>query len=212
MSAEDRREQLLDVALSLAREKGVQGLSVDAVARAAGVTRPLVYTLYGDLDALLEALAEREERLALDDVAAAVPSLPGDEDPDEVLVRGVDLFLDAVRRHPDRWHLILLPSDGMPGPLAARIERNRAAVLEALEELVGWGLRRRGGPDLDAELLARTILTLAQDAARLVLADPRAHPAERISGFVRAVLEAIERGPGDPSAPAPRGWPRLPPA
>lgn len=207
MTADERREQLLDVTLGLIRARGMQGLSVDAVARAAGVTRPLVYTVFGDLDALLDALGDREERQALADVAAAVPVLPDAADPDEVLVRGVGLFLAAVRAEPDRWHLILLPPDGMPARMAARIERNRSAVLAALEELVVWGVRRRGGPAVDPELLARTILTLAQDAARLVLEDPGAHPTERVTGFVRAVLGAIERGPGDPSAPPPRSWP-----
>ena len=191
MTAEDRREQILDVTLRAIREGGMQGLSIEAVAKAAGVTRPLVYTLFADLAGLLDALAEREEPRALADVQAAIPSDLTAADPDALLTEGVALFVGAVRAHPDRWHLILLPPDGTPAGLHARIERNRAAILAQLEGLVAWGLDRRGGPALDAELTARMILTLAQDAARLVLADPRAYTTERIAGFTGAALRML---------------------
>jgi AcrR family transcriptional regulator len=193
MRAEDRREQLLDVALRLTRDRGMQGLSVEAVAREAGVTRPLVYTAFDDLDGLLDALVDREEPLALADVQAAIPDDLGGADPDELLARGVTLFMDAVRAHPDRWHLILLPPDGTPERLRARIETNRAAILGQLEELVAWGIERRGGPELDPALTARMILTLAQDAARLVLADPAHYTTERVAGFATAALRLLDR-------------------
>jgi AcrR family transcriptional regulator len=193
MSAEDRREQILDVTLRAIRSGGMQSLSVEAVAKAAGVTRPLVYTLFDDLDGLLDALAEREEPRALADVQAAIPQDPTAADPDALLTEGVATFVRAVRAHPDRWHLILLPPDATPGRLQERIERNRTAILGQLEQLVAWGLERRGGPALDAELTARMILTLAQDAARLVLAHPRAYPTERIAGFTSAALRLLDR-------------------
>jgi AcrR family transcriptional regulator len=193
MTAQDRREQILDVTLREIRARGMQGLSIEAVARAAGVTRPLVYTLFDDLAGLLDALAEREEPRALADVQAAIPSDVESADPDALLTEGVTLFVEAVRAQPDRWHLILLPPDGTPAGLHQRIERNRSAILAQLEELVAWGLRRRGGPDLDPELTARMVLTLAQDAARLVLADPRAYTTERIAAFTTAAMALLDR-------------------
>jgi len=191
MTAEERREQVLDVTLALARTDGMHGLTMEAVARAAGVTRPLVYGIFGDLDGLLDALSDRERDRALADLAGALPATIPDEDPDAVLTRGVRVFADAVRAHPDRWHLILLPPDGTPARMRERIERTRAEVLGRLEALVRWALERRGGPDVDPELLARLILTLAQDAARLVLADPAAYPTARIEAFTAAALAAL---------------------
>jgi AcrR family transcriptional regulator len=193
MSAEDRREQILDVTLRAIRERGMHGVSIESVARDAGVTRPLVYTLFSDLEGLLDALTDREEPRALADVQAAIPDDPAAADPDALLEQGVALFVEAVRAHPDRWHLILLPPDGMPERLRERIERNRGAILAQLEQLVGWGIERRGGPHLDAELTARMILTLAQDAARLVLSDPRTYSTDRIAGFTRAALALLDR-------------------
>ncbi len=165
------------------------------MARAAGVTRPLVYTLFDDFDGLLDALADREEGRALGDLEVALAAFVVDEDPDAALARGVRLFLDGVRAQPDRWNLILMPPDGTPARLRARIERNRAAILTRLEDFVRWGLERRGGPPgLDAELLARMILTLAQETARLVLTHPRRYSNDRILSFTTAALAAVERG------------------
>ena len=192
MAAAERREQLLDVTLGLAGERGFHGLTIDAVARAAGVTRPVVYDLFGDLAGLLNALAEREEERALADLADVVPDDPGDADPDELVVRGLERYLAAVRAAPDRWRLVLHPPEGTPPALRARTEANRRRVLERLERLVRWGLARRGAATarLDTELLARSLQVLAEDAARLQLADPGAFPTERFSGFARRLLES----------------------
>src|SRR5690242_13726806 len=43
MAPEQRREQLLDAALSVILEQGYSGVSIEAIARAAGVTRPVIY-------------------------------------------------------------------------------------------------------------------------------------------------------------------------
>src|SRR3954451_20123648 len=203
MSPRERPEQLLDLTLVLARREGMQGLSIERVAREAGVTRPVVYGVFDDLDGLLDALAAREEPRALADVAAAIPGDPAAQHPDEVLVESVRLFLAAVAAQPDRWHLILLPPEGTPARLRERIEKNRDAILGELEALVTWGLRRRGGPELDAELMARMILTLAEDAARMLLQEPGTTSPEQIAAFTAAALAALEHGEPDPTASLP---------
>ena len=56
MSAAERREQLLDVALEILTEQGAEALSIDAIAKGAGITRPVVYTQFGDLPFALALL------------------------------------------------------------------------------------------------------------------------------------------------------------
>src|SRR3954449_171013 len=58
MSAPARREQLLDAAKAVVAEHGFHGVSIEAVARGAGVTRPIVYRHFDDLAPLLAALVE----------------------------------------------------------------------------------------------------------------------------------------------------------
>jgi AcrR family transcriptional regulator len=161
MPPRQRREQLLDAALSVILEQGYGGVSIEAVARAAGVTRPVVYDHFPNLGRLLHALIEREERYSLEQLERVVPDDPGDGDPIELLGGGVRRFLDAVASRPTTWRLILLPLDGTPAIVRQHVETNRTRTFQRIEQLVRWALEQRELPnDLDVELTARAIRDL----------------------------------------------------
>ena len=191
---EERRQQLLDAALQVIAEEGYAGVTIEAIARRAGVTRPVVYGVFADLAELLAALMQRQEERALALLAEAVPVEPQQRDPDALLVDGMRMFLDAVARDPAGWRVILLPPDGTPSAIRDYVERNRLALLGRLEKLIAWGLERRGGPKgLDVELLARSLLAAGEEAGRLVLTDPDRFPPERLADFAAALLAAAPR-------------------
>jgi AcrR family transcriptional regulator len=187
MPPEQRREQLLDAALSVILELGYVGVSVEAVARAAGVTRPVVYDHFPNLGRLLHALVEREESYALEQLEHVVPDDPGEVEPTELLTGGVRRFLDAVASRPATWRIILLPPEGTPAIVRQHVERNRALTLERIEQVVTLTLT---GPldQLDIELMARAIRDLGEDAGRMVLTDPERYPPERYQRFVKTVM------------------------
>src|SRR5688500_430744 len=104
MSAEERREQLLDVAKELIDETAFHGRSIEAVARHAAITRPVVDNHVADLDALLEAMTEREGARALAQLAEVIPSDPG-SDPQAALIDCFREYLETVRADPITWRL-----------------------------------------------------------------------------------------------------------
>src|SRR5258708_37936663 len=65
-------ERILDAALALAGASGLRNLTIDDVARRAGVGRMTVYRRFGERARLVEALTAREARGALEalDLAA----------------------------------------------------------------------------------------------------------------------------------------------
>jgi AcrR family transcriptional regulator len=192
MPPAERREQLIDAALSVILEQGYGGVSIEAVARTAGVTRPVVYDHFPNLGRLLHALIEREERYSLEQLDQVVPVEPGDRDPVELLAGGVRRFLDAVADRPATWRLILLPLDGTPDLVRQHVETNRALMLERIERLVAWALDRPELPDdLDVELTARAIRDLGEQAGRMVLTDPERYPPERYGQFVELVMRLV---------------------
>src|SRR5437660_3245661 len=130
-----RREQLIDAALGVIVEQGYAGVSIEAVARAAGVTRPVIYDHFPNLGRLLRALIEREERYSLEQLELVVPEPPGGGDPVDVVAGGVRRFLEAVARRPATWRIILLPLEGTPAIVREHVERNRALVLARIERL-----------------------------------------------------------------------------
>src|SRR6201992_4440003 len=81
---EKGREQLIDAALNVIVEQGYEGVSIESIARMAGVTRPVIYDHFSNLGRLLQALIEREEAYALAQLAAVVPAAPQDGSPAEL--------------------------------------------------------------------------------------------------------------------------------
>jgi AcrR family transcriptional regulator len=193
MRAADRRQQLLDTTLDIVVERGFHALTIEAVAQGAGGTRPIVYKQFDDLPGLVRALIDREEDRAISQLARAIPSIPGDRDPDDLLVEGLQLFLEAVQECPKSWQLILLPPEGVPAVFHERTNRTRRNVLRQLEKLVAWGIERRGGPTLDSELFARLLMEMAEDSARLILTQPEKFTGERIIAFARTLVTAFNR-------------------
>ena len=189
MSAEERREQLLDVAKVLVDESGFHGINIEAVARRAGITRPVVYNHFGDLDSLLEAMIEREGARGLAQLAEVIPSSPGD-DPQEALIGALRGYLETVRADPITWRLVLMPPEGAPEVLRERITQGRDAIVAVLAELVRAGAG--GGPESpDPELTARTISAIADEGARLMLTDPKRYPTERVIDHAAWLLARV---------------------
>jgi AcrR family transcriptional regulator len=193
MAPEKRREQLIDAALSVIVEQGYEGVSIESIARMAGVTRPVIYDHFSNLGRLLQALIEREEAYAQAQLDDVVPSAPqGAGDPPALFAAGVRRFLDAVASRPNTWRIILLPPEGTPAIVREHVETNRAGVLSRLTEFVGWAVDQAGIPtDLDVEICARAILRLSEEAGRMVLTDPVRFSPERYERFARTIMELI---------------------
>jgi AcrR family transcriptional regulator len=197
MAPEQRREHLIDAALEVILERGYAGVSIEAIAREAGITRPVVYDHFPNLNRLLHAVIEREEQIAVAQLAEVVPEDPGDDEPGELLAAGIGRFLDAVTSRPATWRIILLPLEGTPQLVREHVEDNRQRVLARIEALVQWAIERSGlDHDLDAELTARAIRDWSEQAGRMVLTDPVRYPRERYEEFVQSFLGLL--------APVPR--------
>lgn len=196
MAPEKRREQLIDAALSVIVEQGYEGVSIESIARTAGVTRPVIYDHFSNLATLLQALIEREEAYALaqlDDVVPTAPQTVGDVP--AMFAAGVRRFLDAVASRPDTWRIILLPPEGTPVIVREHVETNRARLLERLTQFVRWAVERsRIHAELDIEICARAILRLSEEAGRMVLTDPERFSPERYERFAQTIMELIWSG------------------
>jgi AcrR family transcriptional regulator len=180
LSAAERREQLLDVTKKVAGEQGFHAISIEAIAREAGITRPVVYAHFEDLDALLEAMLEREAVRALGQLAAIMPGeLPLGGDRRRALLDSLRGYLEAIRADPVTWRLVLMPPEGAPQVLRDQIERGREAIIATLATTVGPGLSPER-PSPDPQLTARLLSALSDEAARLLLTDPEQYPLERL--------------------------------
>ena len=136
MSAQGRRQQLVDIGLDLLETRPIQELALDEVALAAGVSRTLVFHYFPSKgDYFAAVVASAGERLM-----EAVPRGP-DADVDTRLRSMVTDFLRFVRRKRGAYvALVRGASGGDPKVLAALDEVRSAHALRWLEA-AGWRAR-----------------------------------------------------------------------
>lgn len=182
-----RREQLLDAAIRVIVREGYEGVSVDSIAREAGVTRPVVYGAYADLGELLGALLDRQQARALEQLATAFTSDAAD--PGEALLSAVRTMAERVRSDPLTWRPILAAPQATPDAVRARIDADRELVRGHLQGLLE-GLLPTG---VDAELAAHALVATLEYFGRVLVEDPDRFDVDRLVGFAAAMV----RFPGD---------------
>lgn len=189
--AAQRREQLLDAALAIALGDGPQAVTMEAVARRAGVTKPVVYQLFTHRSALLTALVDREEARAVDQLGAIVPAGLGELDAATLVAASIRALVAAVQDRPEVWAILLRPAEAMPPEIGRRYGRRRAELVATVGALVSAG-RAAGYHDAaDDELVAESLVALGELAGRLALAEPERYDARRLGAFVGGAAAAL---------------------
>ena len=168
LGPERRRPMVLDAAFELFLEHGYDGTSMEAIARATGVTKPVVYACYPSKEQLFNALLRREEERVLSEIAAALPAA-AEGDLSSALTEGLTGFLRAVVASPRSYRVILL-GEGANAAVAARIQRGRERQVEAVAMLARPLLGGEGAElDRSARLLGHLVVGLAEAGARALL-------------------------------------------
>jgi AcrR family transcriptional regulator len=190
MPIEVRRRQVLDASLRLITEHGYGAVTMEAVAREANLAKPVVYNAYPGREALLSALLEREERRAFQTLAEAIR--PAGGDPAAALVAWLQGVAEAIAAAPSAWRLMLLPADGTPDVVRQRVERGRMIALEQTRLFARSLLAQRPALDaLDEELTAHALLAACEQAAKLMIADPRSYPPARLVQYAENLLRVL---------------------
>ena len=174
---ERRRPEVLDASLPLFLERGYEGTSMEAIAQAAGVTKPVVYACFASKDELFTAMLDREEGRIRGEIQSAFARTDLSET-EATLIEGCTTFLRAVASSPDVYRLVFLGEGGGNVAVAKRIAAVRLAQVEALTALTRQWVRGRhkelsaSEADARARLLGSSIVGLAEASARLMLSDP----------------------------------------
>ncbi|MEU6484405.1 TetR/AcrR family transcriptional regulator [Streptomyces sp. NPDC046887] len=168
LSVEERRRQLLGVALSLFAHQAPEDVSLDVVAEAAGVSRPLVYRYFpGGKQELYEAAL----RSAADELELCFAEPPAGP-PTERLTRVLDRYLAFVDQHDAGFSALLR------GGSVAETSRTTAIVDEvrraAAEQILFHLGMHSPGPRL--RMMVRTWIA-AVEATSLIWLDEGKRPA-----------------------------------
>lgn len=190
MPVAQRREHLLDAALRVLAREGYDKVTVDAIAREAGVTRPVVYDAYGGLEPLLHALLDRSQRRALASVLRLMPA-DAPADIDRWILEACSGLIEAIQQSPDVWRPVLGLTRDAPEVVRARIDSTRELIRGYVVDALETGLELRGGPQLDTDVLAHLVVVTGEHFGRLVLDDPERYTRDRLVSSLGDLLAAL---------------------
>lgn len=186
----ERREHLLDAALRVLVRDGYEALSIEAIAREADVTRPVVYGAYDGLEPLLHALLDRTQKRALAQAMAILHDAGSPTDVDSWVLGAVSRLIDQVQADPDVWRPVLGLTVGAPAIVRNRINETREVIRTYIAAGLEAGLQLRGGPALDTQILSHLVLVTAEEFGRLVLEEPPRFDKDRLVAALAAMLAA----------------------
>ena len=190
---EVRREQLLDAALAVITREGHGGLSVDAIAKEAGVTRPVVYGAFDGLGELVTALLDRQQVRIFGRFLQAMPDSVDDSDPLAFVTLAIEQLVTMLREDPDTWRPILRPPAGMPETVLERIEADRERVREMFAGLIEKIGESQPGWKVDAELYSHAVLGIVEHFGGVLLDHPDLFTTKRLVDGAKAVLATLWR-------------------
>lgn len=194
MGVEERRQQLIGVALELFSSRSPDEVSIDEIAAAAGISRPLVYHYFPGKQSLYEAALRR----AADELRARFVE-PHEGPMGARLMRVMGRFFDFVEEHGPGFSALMrggpaagsAPVSGTPGASATGVmidEVRRAAYEQILDHLGA-----KNPPPARLDLVVRSWVALAESTALIWLDGRRVPRAELESQLVHdfAALAAV---------------------
>src|SRR5258705_6681235 len=180
LPAPRRRHQLLDVARELFAAGGFHATSMDDVAEAAGVTKPVLYQHFHSKRALYRELLEDVGRRLLSEITAA--AAPADSGRERVQ-NGMAAYFGFVTDHQNAFRLLFGASVRNDAEFAAVAESVLEHMAEAVAQMIDGDL-----PPEQRVVLPHAIIGMAEADARRGLRDGPAQEEPEDAPAVKAHL------------------------
>src|ERR1700746_816616 len=127
LSRDDRMEQTLGAAHELFAERGYAAVTMDEIAAAVGVTKPLLYNYFGNKERLYIACMERAGDALIAMVAETVGKT---ENPGDALRAGVRAFFSFLDTDRAAWAVLFDETLPRGGEVFDRVAAYRGRIAE----------------------------------------------------------------------------------
>jgi AcrR family transcriptional regulator len=128
-----KNEAILDAAMDVLAERGVS-VSMDEIARRAGVSKQTIYNHYGSKAELVRTMAERR----VHDITAPLEATGAIENPEEALAAFARILLDVTitKKVPSLYRTVILNAPEMPDVAQAMWEAGPKATRASLAQFL----------------------------------------------------------------------------
>jgi len=194
---DERMEQTLNEAHALFAERGYAAVTMDEIAGAVGVTKPLLYNYFGNKERLYIACMERGGDALTAAIGAAVAETDG---PGAALAAGVRAFFAFIDSDRAAWAVLFDETLPQVGPVAEQVAEYRGRILELVSDslLAQQPEDRREAGRIEIEALSTAMLGAAEAMGRWWLRT-KALSAEEAAELLIATM-----GPGLQARAEPR--------
>jgi AcrR family transcriptional regulator len=159
LPAEQRRTQLLAIAVEIFAERGFHATSMDDIAEAAGVTKPVLYQHFRSKKALYSELLEDVSVQLADAIAEATVAA---QSPRQQVEAGLLSYFTYVTEHRAAATILYGGGDRRDGEFADAIRRVEETIVVAIAPLI----RVAGLDDNGRRLLAHGVVGLTEGTSR----------------------------------------------
>ncbi len=182
LPATARREQILAVALDVFAASGFHGASMNDIAEAAGVTKPVLYQHFDSKRDLYQALLDEVGSRLLEAIAKATTEATDGKSQTEL---GFRAYFRWVADDHDAFRLLFGPGTASDDEFAAVIARINAEAAAAVTPLIDVDV-----PDDTRRTLAYALVGLAEGASRQLVEKGRDFDPDRIAAEVSTLAWA----------------------
>src|SRR3954468_934089 len=191
----EREERMLDAALEIFAARGFEAASMDDIAAASGITKPMLYSYFGSKEGLYLACIDRAALPMIDALRGAVAA---EDDAARRLWAGARAYLGGVDEHREIWARFFLEATARGGEPAARVEKLSRALGDTLAELFTGTARAAGvAPMAEVEAMSVCLAGATSGIARWWLDHPDVPldlVALRLVNFAWRGLEQLMHG------------------
>jgi len=194
LTAEQRRQQLFAVALKLFAQRGYRATTMDDIAEAAGVTKPLVYQHFSSKRALYLELVDSIAQELLVAIRGGVLEADG---PRQQVEFGFAAYFRLVISREAEFRLLYGRDHADDKELGRALRTVEDAIAEAIDPLIDAGL-----DDDHRRLLAYAVVGMAEGASRRFMAqrpgdersveDEADRLAQRMAALAWAGLRSVQ--------------------
>jgi len=165
LSRDERMEQTLGVAHRLFAARGYRDVTMEEIAAAVGVTKPLLYNYFGNKEQLYIACMERSGDALTKTVADAVAATAS---PGDALGAGVHAFFAFLDDDRAAWTVLFDETLPQSGDVADRVADYRGQIVAMVSGtlLAQLAERQREGARVEVEALSTALLGAAEALAR----------------------------------------------
>jgi AcrR family transcriptional regulator len=156
----------LEAAVGAFARDGLHGTSMDAIAAAAGLTKPALYRRFGSKDALFERVVDHECTRLTDHLLSAY-ALALELPVEERLGHAFEAFFRYAQDRPHGFRLLFCTSHHRSSTVAERVDVVRRQVTDRVAAMVRHELAANGNDaPVAADVLATVLVGMGEHTAR----------------------------------------------